>query len=103
MCIGWLLYFPTMLQDFPIADSCVTLHVCTRYGPFWIATTLVFVTAVTGNYASYVSYHHKHASSTGSETQAWYYDIDKVMLSSPCLFLAPPLSLRYAFMHVTCL
>ncbi|KAK9908355.1 hypothetical protein WJX75_006546 [Coccomyxa subellipsoidea] len=52
------------------------------YGPFWIATTLVFVTAVTGNYASYVSYHHKHAAATGSETQAWYYDIDKVGYSA---------------------
>ena len=47
-----------------------------RYGPFWIATTLVFVTAVTGNYASYVS-HNRHEATTGSETQAWYYDIDK--------------------------
>ena len=47
-----------------------------RYGPFWIATTLVFVPAVTGNYASYVS-HNRHQTKTGSETQAWYYDIDK--------------------------
>jgi succinate-acetate transporter protein len=51
-----------------------------RYGPFWIATTLVFVTAVTGNYASYVSYHHKHAAAESGEAQAWYYDIDKVLL-----------------------
>lgn len=57
----------------------------TRYGPFWIATTLVFVTAVTGNYASYVSYHHKHAAATGSETQAWYYDIDKVLPLCPSI------------------
>ncbi len=59
---------------FPVSLCLLVL----RYGPFWIATTLVFVTAVTGNYASYVSYKHKHASATGSETQAWYYDIDKV-------------------------
>ena len=58
-----------------------------RYGPFWIATTLVFVTAVTGNYASYVSYHHKHATSEGGEAQAWYYDIDKVLLRPPLQLL----------------
>ena len=39
----------------------------------------MFVTAVTGNYASYVSYHRAHASAGGSEEQAWYYDIDKVL------------------------
>ena len=61
------------------SDGFALCVACTRYGPFWIATTLVFVTAVTGNYASYVSYNHKHAAATGSETQAWYYDIDKVL------------------------
>ena len=60
-----------------------------RYGPFWIATTLVFVTAVTGNYASYVS-HNRHQTKTGSETQAWYYDIDKASCcrSAPLMFAA---------------
>lgn len=48
-----------------------------RYGPFWIATTLVFVSAVTGNYASYLSYRHKHAGA-GAAQQVWYYDINKV-------------------------
>ena len=38
----------------------------------------MFVTAVTGNYASYVSYHHTHATASSGEAQAWYYDIDKV-------------------------
>ena len=32
---------------------------------------------MTGNYASYVS-HNRAQGKTGSETQAWYYDIDKV-------------------------
>ena len=67
--------------DAPPAESC-------RYGPFWIATTLVFVTAVTGNYASYVSYHRAHAGAGGSEEQAWYYDIDKV-LHPPTVLLVP--------------
>ena len=52
------------------------------YGPFWITTTLVFLSAVAGNYASYVSYRHSHKSTAGSEIPAWYYDIDKVRAST---------------------
>jgi hypothetical protein len=37
----------------------------------------VFVSAVTGNYASYLSYRHKHAGADASQ-QVWYYDINKV-------------------------
>lgn len=52
-----------------------------RYGPFWIATTLVFLSAVAGNYASYVSYRRTHAREPiGSDIPAWYYDIDKARL-----------------------
>ena len=47
----------------------------------------MFVTAVTGNYASYVSYHHTHATTSSGEAQAWYYDIDKV--GGHTLWLAP--------------
>lgn len=55
-----------------------------RYGPFWIATTLVFLSAVAGNYASYVSYRRTHAQApSGSDAPAWYYDIDKVCLTLP--------------------
>ena len=53
-----------------------------RYGPFWIATTLVFVSAVTGNYASYLSYRSKHAGGAATQ-QVWYYDINKAS-SGPC-------------------
>ena len=49
-----------------------------RYGPFWIATTLIFVSAVTGNYASSLSYRHTHAAAASSDEKVWYYDIDKV-------------------------
>lgn len=88
-----------------IADFFGPYHACqhqagcviflSRYGPFWIATTLVFVTAVTGNYASYVSYHHK-ASLPEGDTQAWYYDIDKVgtypsTVQVSALFLVAPI------------
>lgn len=47
------------------------------YGPFWIASTLVFVSAAAGNTASYIAFHHKGAAST-EPTAAWYYDVDKV-------------------------
>jgi hypothetical protein len=37
-----------------------------RYGPFWICTTLIFVTAVTGNYASYMDFRQQVSNRTGS-------------------------------------
>ena len=57
--------------------SSLSLPLVCRYGPFWVATTLVFVSAVTGNYASYISYKHSHS---GSQTavDSWYYNVDKV-------------------------
>ena len=59
-----------------------------RYGPFWIATTLVFLSAVAGNYASYVSYRRTHAqAASGSDVPAWYYDVDKARTRGR---LAPP-------------
>jgi len=33
------------------------------YGPFWVCTTLVFVTAVAGNYAKYIDWRKNHGSS----------------------------------------
>ena len=36
------------------------------------------MSAVTGNYASYLSYRHKHAGA-GAAQQVWYYDINKVL------------------------
>lgn len=57
------------------------------YGPFWVASTLVFVSAATGNYAAYLA-HNSSSSSKGKsgghdnddddDSQGWYYDIDKV-------------------------
>lgn len=56
------------------------------YGPWWIASTLVFVSAAAGNTANYIAYRRYHPSgsappSPGGEASAmtgWYYDIDKV-------------------------
>lgn len=40
------------------------------YGPFWIATTLIFVTAVAGNYADYIAFSNKGIADSGSGTAA---------------------------------
>ncbi|EFN54309.1 hypothetical protein CHLNCDRAFT_24956, partial [Chlorella variabilis] len=45
------------------------------YGPFWVASTLIFVTAATGNLASYINYTQQHP---GESHGGWYYDVDKV-------------------------
>jgi len=46
------------------------------YGPFWIASTLIFISAAAGNTASYIAY-HRHGDEPSSST-GWYYDVDKV-------------------------
>lgn len=61
-----------------------------RYGPFWVATTLIFVSAVTGNYAGYISYRHNHSAST-SPMDTWYYDINKVSRQVPVMSTGLPL------------
>lgn len=52
------------------------------YGPFWIASTLVFVSAAAGNTASYIAYHRSSSSTPppagGGHATGWYYDVDKV-------------------------
>ncbi|MEW5299118.1 MAG: hypothetical protein WDW36_002164 [Sanguina aurantia] len=49
------------------------------YGPFWIATTLVFVTAVAGNFASYI------APPSSSQAQ-WYNDYGKMSASAAVFY-----------------
>ena len=49
------------------------------YGPFWIASTLVFVSAAAANTAGYIAHHQE--SSAG-----WYYDVDKVFGSMVIFF-----------------
>eukprot|EP00252_Welwitschia_mirabilis_P025754 TRINITY_DN8186_c0_g1_i1.p1 TRINITY_DN8186_c0_g1~~TRINITY_DN8186_c0_g1_i1.p1 ORF type:complete len:164 (+),score=10.10 TRINITY_DN8186_c0_g1_i1:103-594(+) len=45
-----------------------------RYGPFWVCTTLIFVAAALGNVVAYIAHktHHKH----------WDYDINQVTWSA---------------------
>lgn len=50
------------------------------YGPFWIASTLIFISAAAGNTASYIAYHRHHHGDepSSSSSTGWYYDVDKV-------------------------
>ena len=50
------------------------------YGPFWIAATLVFIAAATGNLSSYLAY--LRVASATPDTPVWTYDIKKVTLSA---------------------
>lgn len=47
-----------------------TSHNPDMYGPFWICSTLIFVTASLGNFAAFLSYKSKTA------TGHWHYDIN---------------------------
>eukprot|EP00740_Mantoniella_antarctica_P017046 CAMPEP_0181369742 /NCGR_PEP_ID=MMETSP1106-20121128/12975_1 /TAXON_ID=81844 /ORGANISM="Mantoniella antarctica, Strain SL-175" /LENGTH=332 /DNA_ID=CAMNT_0023486329 /DNA_START=159 /DNA_END=1157 /DNA_ORIENTATION=+ len=47
------------------------------YGPFWICATLIFLDAMGGNYASYLS----HAQSGVEAAEAWNFDVKKVSIS----------------------
>lgn len=47
------------------------------YGPFWVATTLVFVSAATGNFASWLAW-QRGAQGGEKRDGGWYYDVDKV-------------------------
>ena len=53
----------------------------------------MFLSAVAGNYASYVSYRRTHAHlPIGSDIPAWYYDIDKarpVWWLRACIAVSP--------------
>eukprot|EP00249_Psilotum_nudum_P008977 c21632_g1_i1 orf=395-1237(+) len=44
------------------------------YGPFWICTTLIFVSAALGNFAAYLAHM--------SRDEPWHYDINKVTWSA---------------------
>lgn len=57
------------------------------YGPFWIASTLVFISAAAGNLASYIHFRKSGGGggasppapgSTDPFSAGWYYDVDKV-------------------------
>ena len=70
----------------------------TRYGPFWVATTLIFTSTVSGNYANYLSYKRDEAAAaaasagaapspsaaSGGDQKVWYYDINKVRKCERC-------------------
>jgi hypothetical protein len=43
----------------------VTMTSPDLYGPFWVATTLIFVTAVAGNYAEFIAWNREAAAAGG--------------------------------------
>ncbi len=47
------------------------------YGPFWITSTLVFLMAATGNFASYLS------TDTG---KVWQYDMEKLSVAATVFY-----------------
>ena len=51
----------------------------TRYGPFWIAATLVFIAAAAGNLSAYLAYIRLAGTTPDA---VWAYDIKKVSLSA---------------------
>lgn len=67
------------------------------YGPFWLASTLIFLTAVTGNLDSYIHYKLNPGSSSSSSgsssggstktTTKWTYNVDKVSVAFVVFYL----------------
>jgi len=50
------------------------------YGPFWIATTLVFIMAATGNVATYFNA-IKHG-----QPEVWFFDADKLSIAAGTIY-----------------
>uniref|UniRef100_A0A383WDJ0 Protein YIP n=1 Tax=Tetradesmus obliquus TaxID=3088 RepID=A0A383WDJ0_TETOB len=66
----------------------VTLSSPDLYGPFWVATTLIFVTAVAGNYADFIAFRSQQkAAAAGGDAgsigeRQWYTDYAKMSFSA---------------------
>ncbi|PAA77334.1 hypothetical protein BOX15_Mlig008044g3 [Macrostomum lignano] len=81
------------------------------YGPFWVCTTLVFVTAIAGNLADYFQ------TSAAGGNYVWVYDFRKVTFAATAIYLywwLVPLLLwavtwwrqvpeKYAYLELLCL
>jgi len=50
------------------------------YGPFWIASTVVFLLAATGNIALYLS------KVTSNQTDQWSYDVNKLSYAAAAIY-----------------
>ena len=67
------------------------------YGPFWVATTLVFSMAASGNFANYLS-------SGGGDDVVWAYDFNKVTLAAAVIYgyaVLLPLAINCTAMYFT--
>ncbi len=70
------------------------------YGPFWVATTLVFAIAFSGNIVDY-----KNSVGKG-EQDVWRYDFDKVSLAATMIYgyiTLVPFALWVLMKYVSCL
>ncbi|XP_076346193.1 protein YIPF1 isoform X2 [Tachypleus tridentatus] len=68
----------------PIPGQATYLHHHIRpapdlYGPFWITSTLVFITAIGGNMANYLQ-------TVGEWNQIWHYDFHKVSFAATAIY-----------------
>ena len=67
----------------PMANLHASTLVACRYGPFWVAATLVFLAAASGNLSTYFSYLRQLRTNPAA---TFSYDITKVSLSAALFF-----------------
>eukprot|EP00878_Enallax_costatus_P014212 GHUV01014866.1.p1 GENE.GHUV01014866.1~~GHUV01014866.1.p1 ORF type:complete len:289 (+),score=77.15 GHUV01014866.1:98-868(+) len=63
----------------------VTMTSPDLYGPFWVATTLIFVIAVAGNYADFIAFKSEQKAATdpdSSVSKQWYTNYEKMSYSA---------------------
>jgi hypothetical protein len=54
---------------------------CHRYGPFWIASTLIFLLGACGNFATYLD------AVVGDTSGTWHYDFTKVTVAAVMVYV----------------
>mmetsp|Transcript_10750 Transcript_10750/g.21798 ORF Transcript_10750/g.21798 Transcript_10750/m.21798 type:complete len:293 (-) Transcript_10750:155-1033(-) len=55
------------------------------YGPFWVATTLIFAMAITGNLATYIAFVPGKKDETGKEIK-WTYDFQQLTVAGSVVY-----------------
>ena len=54
------------------------------YGPFWVATTLIFAMAITGNLASYLAF--VPTTNDAGKTTRWQYDFSQLTVAGSVIY-----------------
>ena len=74
----------TCASNCPVSLLCVGVTLARlRYGPFWVAATLVFLAAASGNMSTYFSYLRQLRTNPAA---TFSYDVTKVSLSAALFF-----------------